>query len=349
MNAKIIERKWVQAWFDERQCNHMPSLTLGRNGTLLATWTGGLLHWNGDPMGRDCTIWLSRLEKNAKDWSVPEGIGTDIRYACHNGSFFKNRHGEIILVFAKFLDTDLNPSTWCNGRDKLWTRKSTDGGITWQPARETNIPFIGHPSNDGILLPDGDMLMAISYTEDPNLYFGAVRILRSTDDGETWQPEALIKTTNGTKIREPVLTLRPDGSILIFTRACPPDMDWGSDIRRTIFAYKTKSTDNGKTWSAPAPSGITNNESKIDVLSWPGGAVLMAYDNTTNLDWHERSPLWLAGSSDEGETWTNLLELAPPPGNKCQPAMCRGEDGLLHVIYMHRHTAVEHIIIELKE
>ena len=121
-------------------------------------------------------------------------------------------------------------TTWCGGRDKLWMTKSKDGGHTWLTSRETNIPFIGHSSNDGILLPGGDMLMAISSTEDPNLYLGSVRILRSTDDGETWE---------------------------------------------------------------------------------------------------------------------NILELAPGPGNKCQPAMCKGEDGLLHVVYMHRHTAVEHIAVEL--
>ena len=40
MKARIIERKWVQAWFDERQCNHMPSLTLANDGRLLAIWTG---------------------------------------------------------------------------------------------------------------------------------------------------------------------------------------------------------------------------------------------------------------------------------------------------------------------
>jgi len=75
----------------------------------------------------------------------------------------------------------------------------------------------------------------------------------------------------------------------------------------------------------------------------------MAYNRTTHLDWHERSPLWLACSQDEGECWEDLIEIAPGPGNKCQPAMCRGEDGLLHVVYMHRHTAVEHVIVEVKE
>ncbi|MFH0965562.1 MAG: exo-alpha-sialidase [Planctomycetota bacterium] len=347
MKARLVGRKWVQAWFDERMCNHMPSLTLGCEGTLLATWCGGMLDWNGDPMGRDCFVWLSRLERGAEAWSTIEGVGTDIRYASHNGCFFKNRRGEILLVFAKFLDTGRNNATWCGGRDKLWFRKSLDGGLTWLPARETNIPLIGHPACDGLLLANGDMLMAITSREVPDRYFGAIRTLRSTDDGETWNLEALLTADDGTNIREPAMTLRPDGSILICTRACPEGMGWGTGVERVIYAYRTVSRDNGKTWSPPRPSGITNNESKIDLASWPDGSVLMAYDRTTNLDWHERSPLWLAASRDEGLTWENLVEIAPAPGNKCQPAMCRGEDGLLHVVYMHRHTAVEHVMIEL--
>ena len=77
------------------------------------------------------------------------------------------------------------------------------------------------------------------------------------------------------------------------------------------------------------------------MLSWDDDTILMAYNNTPVADWHERSPLTLACSHDEGRTWHNLLDLAPAPGNKCQPAMCKGSDGRLHVIYMHRHTAID--------
>ena len=41
MKATIVDRKWVVEWFDERQCYHMPSLTLAPNGNLLAVWNGG--------------------------------------------------------------------------------------------------------------------------------------------------------------------------------------------------------------------------------------------------------------------------------------------------------------------
>lgn len=70
MNAAIIERNWVVEWFDERQCYHMPSLTMAPDGTLLAVWNGGFLQWNGDPMGRDAKDWVSRLEPGAKAGAI---------------------------------------------------------------------------------------------------------------------------------------------------------------------------------------------------------------------------------------------------------------------------------------
>ena len=75
----------------------------------------------------------------------------------------------------------------------------------------------------------------------------------------------------------------------------------------------------------------------------------MAYHDTPVAAWHERSPLTLAYSKDEGKTWKNLIELAAAPGNKCQPAMCRDRDGRLNVVYMNRHTAIEHLVLEIKE
>ena len=95
------------------------------------------------------------------------------------------------------------------------------------------------------------------------------------------------------------------------------------------------------------PSGILNNESKIDVISWDDETILMAYNDTPETDWHERSPLTLAMSRDEGKTWQNILELASAPGNKCQPAMCKDKEGRLNIVYMHRHTAIEHLVVEI--
>ena len=52
---------------------------------------------------------------------------------------------------------------------------------------------------------------------------------------------------------------------------------------------------------------------RTDVISWDDRTILMAYNDTPETDWHERSPLTLAYSKDEGKTWTNLIELASAP------------------------------------
>lgn len=151
-------------------------------------------------MGRDAKDWVSRLEPGAKGWSNPDAVGCDIRYCCHDPIFLKNRKGEIILLFAKFLDTEVNFTTWCNGRDELWMRKTQDNGRTWLPAVPAGIQS-GHASNDSVLLPDGTIVFASTSTELPEYYFGAVQIYRSHDDGESWEKGALLTADDGNRIR----------------------------------------------------------------------------------------------------------------------------------------------------
>ena len=224
----------------------------------------------------------------------------------------KNRKGEIILLFAKFLDTEVNFTTWCNGRDELWMRKTQDNGRTWLPAVPAGIQS-GHASNDSVLLPDGTIVFASTSTELPEYYFGAVQIYRSHDDGESWEKGALLTADDGNRIREPAICLRPDGRLLLFTRTCPGTAGWGTAGNRSLPSYRAESLDGGLTWSQPKPCGILNNESKLDVISWDKETILMAYNDTPETDWHERSPLTLAYSKDEGLTWQNLITLAPAP------------------------------------
>lgn len=222
------------------------------------------------------------------------------------------------------------------------------GGRTWEPARPANIRS-GHASNDSVLLEDGTIVFASTSSELPDRYFGAIRIYFSHDDGETFEPGPLLAADDGNLIREPALCLRPDGTLRLFTRTCPGNTGWGTAGNRSLPSYTAESRDGGKTWTKPMPSGILNNESKLDVVSYDARTILMAYNDTPETDWHERSPLTLAASEDEGRTWHNVIELASAPGNKRQPAMCFDRDGRLNVIYMHRHTAIEHLVLELQD
>jgi hypothetical protein len=110
---------------------------------------------------------VSVLEPGAENWSNPDAVGCDIRYCCHDPIWIKNKKGEITLLFAKFLDTEVNFATWCNGQDELWMRKTQDGGRTWLPAHPANITS-GHASNDSVLLPDGTIVFACTSSELPD-------------------------------------------------------------------------------------------------------------------------------------------------------------------------------------
>lgn len=303
MQAKIIDRKWVVEWFDERQCYHMPSLTLADNGNLLAVWNGGFCSGTATPWAATpktgCLCW-SRAQKNGRTrtpWAVTSVIAAMTR--C-----FSKQKGEIILLFAKFLDTEVNFTTWCNGRDELWTRKTKDGGRTWEPAQPADIQS-GHASNDSVLLDDGTIVFASTSSELPDKYFGAVRIYLSHDDGETWEKGPILSADDGNLIREPALCLRPDGTIRMFTRTCPGSTGWGAGVK-SLVSYTAESRDGGKTWTQPVPTTILNNESKIDVIGWDKDTILMAYNDTPVADWHERSPLTLAYSKDEGKPGKTL-------------------------------------------
>jgi photosystem II stability/assembly factor-like uncharacterized protein len=326
----------------------MPSLTLASNGNLLCVWNGGFLQWNGDPMGRDANAWVSILRPGADAWSRPDAVGCDLQYACHDPIFIKNRHGDIILLYAKFLDTTVNNSTWCNGRDELWIRKTCDGGETWLPSKPSGITD-GHASNDSVLLPDGRIVFAATSNEIKEKYFGAIRVFVSDNDGDSFEKTALLYAEDGNLVREPALCLRPDGTLRMFTRTCPGTTGWGEAGGKSLVSYTSESCDGGQTWTKPVPTTIINNESKLDVISWDDETILMAYNDTPETDWHERSPLTLAYSKDEGQTWANLLTLADAPGNKCQPAMCHDAQGRLNVVYMHRHTAIEHLVVEVSD
>jgi hypothetical protein len=297
-------------------------------------------------MGRDANIWVSALRAGSTSWSRPDCVGNDIQYACHDPIFIKNQKGEIILLYAKFLDTATNYSTWCNGRDELWSRKTADNGLTWLPAEPSGITC-GHASNDSVLLPDGSIVFAATSSEIEGKYFGAIRVHISDDDGETFKQGPLLCADDGNLIREPAICLRPDGTLRMFTRTCPGGANWGEAGGKSLQSYTAESLDGGWTWSKPAPSGILNNESKLDVCSWDSRTILMAYNDTKQTDWHERSPLALAASHDEGRHWENIACIADAPGCKCQPAMAMGADGRLNVVYMHRHTAIEHVVMEI--
>ena len=107
----------------------------------------------------------------------------------------------------------------------------------------------------------------------------------------------------------------------------------------------TESSDFGRTWSPARPTTIPHSNSGLDAVRLTDGRIVLACNPT-----HEgRSPLALLISTDNGETWPRRLDLETAPGEFSYPSIIQAADGRLHLVYTHRRTHIQHVIVDLDE
>ena len=76
---------------------------------------------------------------------------------------------------------------------------------------------------------------------------------------------------------------------------------------KQMHIFRSDSRDNGKSWTPARRSKLVNNNSGLDVAYLPKSRVLvLAYNHVMNTD--SRSPMRLAISEDNGETWPYFMD-----------------------------------------
>jgi len=58
-----------------------------------------------------------------------------------------------------------------------------------------------------------------------------------------------------------------------------------------------------------------------------------------------RSPLSLLASTDNGTTWPWRLDLKTELGEFSYPSIIQATDGILHVVYTHCRTHIQHVVM----
>jgi len=302
-----------------------PWVSIGPSGTAQA------IALALDPNGFLTAVLASRSTDGGATWSAPATLirDDDLRFFNDKESITADPT-DAHFVYAvwdriykpgqsKGFPSQLNSFAF---RGFPYLARSTDGGLTWEPARRlsnnANQFTIG---NQVVVQPDGTLLDFTDYStgsgvQPSNHDWKAV--YRSTDHGVTWSKAITIAQVEEVAHRIPdgTFPVRAGGDDIAVDPTSGDLYAVWTDGRFNDGAHNdivlSKSTDSGLTWSAPLkvsgnPVGVDAHTPSVEVNA--GGQVAVAwydYRNDVAGDTAATTDYWNAISSDGGGTWSEL-------------------------------------------
>jgi predicted neuraminidase len=296
--------------------NHAANLLALDNGDLLCVWFGGTQE--GIP---DVSIYMSRLDAGSDTWSTPVKLSEDPTRSEQNPVLFTAPDGKLWLIYTAQLSGHQNTAI-------VRRRISSDNGKTWGPIDtlfDRAGTFVRQPI---VALPNGEWLCPIFLcrTESGERWVGnddISAVMISNDSGITWTQHEVPESVGCVHMNVHVLK---DGTLLAMYRS-----------RWADFVYASRSKD-GRTWSAPQPTELPNNNSSIQFTVLQNGHLAIVYNESDASHSTERraslyddiedsedsgvlrdqkasskgsafwgaprAPMSLAISEDNGQTWT---------------------------------------------
>ena len=202
-----------------------------------------------------------------------------------------------------------------------WTRRSTDGGRTWDEPVRT----VGTAPHGPIALGDGRLLYVGRGQVDGE---PAITAEESLDDGLSWQVIGSIPVAPGESmddLHEPHVVETAGGRLVAMIRYQPKDLD-------QHYMRQAESDDGGRTWSVMHPTPLWGLPPHLIRLSndW----LVVAYGRR-KPPFGER----IAISRDGGETWEGGedgegIEISSGPnGDLGYPASTELADGSVFTVY----------------
>ena len=258
-----------------------PVLTIAPDGTVVAVLRGAAGH-----LGLAGRIEIVRSGDGGLTWTPPSVVA-DSECDDRNPALGVSQRGTLLLSYhrqcsydeqGRYLDRNHSSA---QRRVEVMVTRSEDAGLTWEKPAPMDVEPLRTGSAFGKIasLADGTLLMAV-YREDSYL-------VRSHDDGKSWGDPSLIAAG----MNETGLLALPSGDILAVMRS----WEEGAAL------FTTRSSDGGRSWSAPVQ--VTDaGQHPADLVLLANGDVLLCYGN-------RNPPYRVEGlvSRDGGRSWVEGL------------------------------------------
>lgn len=301
--------------------NHAANLHELADGTLLCTWFAGTQEGMADIF-----VLLSRRDPQTGVWSEPQKLSQDDTRSEQNPILFQAPAGPLWLIWTAQVSGNQETAL-------VRRRLSQDQGESWGPVEtlfDEPGTFVRQPP---VVLDNGEWLLPVWYciTRPGEKWVGnhdVSAVMISSDQGQSWARHDVPDSTGSVHMNVHQLA---DGSLLGLFRS-----RWADSI------YSSRSTDRGRSWSAPLATELPNNNSSIQFVRLRSGELALVY-NPVNAEGHSqrraslydeiedegddrvtpgqneegksavwgipRAPMSLALSHDDGRSWPVRLDL----------------------------------------
>lgn len=236
---------------------HAASLCVLADGSLTCVWFAGTQE--GVP---DISIHFSRYNgpgsAPGEEWTVPVKVSEDATRSEQNPLLVPTPGGELWLLHTAQLAGHQDTA-------EVRMRVSRDNGATWGPTRtlfpadERGGVFIRQPL---VVLDSGRWLLPVFRCTTPpgRPWTGGAdtsAVMVSDDEGRGWREVPVPGSTGRVHMNIEQL---PDRSLLALFRSRSADA-----------VYRSVSTDDGETWTAPEPTPVPNNNSSVQFRALADG------------------------------------------------------------------------------
>jgi predicted neuraminidase len=291
---------------------HPAVITELANGDLYLAWYGG----DGE-YKPGTAVWGSRMA--AGKWSKPVKLAQDPFYSVGNPVVWQAPDGVVWLWYV------IRPgATWSTSRIAM--KISQDGAQTWSDASVLSFEEGTMVRGKSIVLGNGDYFLPVwKETGADTEVVGADTasfFMRYDPRAKKWSESSRIHARLGAL--QPAVAQISGTEMIAYCRR-----GGGYGPKTEGYIVRSASHDGGKTWTEGVETTFPNPNAAVDLLKLANGHLLLVYNDSM----HDRTPLTVAISTDNGATYATRVNIALGKHDYAYPYAIQTRDGKIHIIF----------------